>query len=89
MEHEQAATLAWAAVGLLTAILLCIGGLFWALFYSHKAIVRGLRADIAYHQRQLLDLRNLIDRERDDCEARIARQNERIEVLERRAGVRE
>lgn len=89
MSTEQIATVAWAIVGILTAILVCLGGLFWAMFYGYRSIVKGLREDISYHQRQLTDLRALIAAEREDCEARIARQNERIEVLERRAGVRE
>lgn len=86
---EQVSTLAWAAFGLLAAILGCMGLAFWGLYYAYRHIIKGLREDVVYHQRQLTELRTLLGQEREDCEARLARLAARVEELERRLGIRE
>lgn len=84
----------WAEVGLISAAaagvtVTSIALLIKTMTGAYGRVVMGMRDDVAYHQRQLTDLRSILAAERDECEARIARVAARVEELERRQGMRE
>lgn len=66
-----------------------LGGLVAVFAKVWASTVVHLREDVAFHHRALSDLRTQLAAERTACDEKIKRQGERLEELEKRAGMRE